>query len=191
MFMEIEGHGVEAFNAAARTGKCLQIANGAAYIDDKKNWKECHDEKIQALESVVEETNAPVLVAYNFQSDLARLLHAFPKARQLDSNPETIREWNAGKIPILLSHPQSAGHGLNLQDGGNSLVFFGHNWNLEERLQIIERIGPVRQMQAGHKRPVFIHNIIARDTVDEMVIERVETKREVQDILLAAMKRKS
>jgi len=80
---------------------------------------------------------------------------------------------------------------LNLQDGGNTLVFFGHNWNLEERLQIIERIGPVRQKQAGHNRPVFIHNIIARDTVDEMVIERVETKREVQDILLAAMKRKS
>jgi len=191
MFMELEGHEVEAFNAAARTGKCLQIANGAAYIDDKQNWKEVHDAKLQALEEIIEEAaGAPVLVAYHFKSDLARILHTFPQARSLDANPSTIKEWNEGRIPVLLAHPASAGHGLNLQDGGNILVFFGHNWNLEERLQVIERIGPVRQKQAGHDRPVFIHNIIARDTVDEMVIERVETKREVQDILLAAMKRK-
>lgn len=77
-----------------------------------------------------------------------------------------------------------------MQDGGNILVYFGHWWNLEERQQILERVGPTRQMQAGHDRPVFVHNIIARDTVDELVIERIETKREVQDILLAAMKRK-
>ncbi len=189
MFMEIEGYGVEAFNAAARTGKCLQIANGAAYIDDKQNWKEVHDEKIQALDDIVEEANgAPVLVAYNFKSDLTRLMAAFPKGRPLDADPATISDWNAGRIPILFAHPASAGHGLNLQDGGNILVFFGHNWNLEERLQIVERIGPVRQLQAGHNRPVFIHNIIARNTVDELVIERIETKREVQDILLQAMK---
>lgn len=192
MFMELEGHEVEAFNAAARTIKCLQIANGAAYVDDKQNWKEVHDEKLQALEDIIEEAaGAPVLVAYHFKSDLARIVQAFPKARILDADPNTIREWNEGKIPVLLAHPASAGHGLNLQDGGNILVFFGHWWNLEERLQIIERIGPVRQKQAGHDRPVFIHNIIARDTVDEMVIERVETKREVQDLLLEAMKRRA
>lgn len=191
MFMELEGHEVEAFNAAARTIKCLQIANGAAYVDDNQNWKEVHDEKLQALEDIIEEAaGAPVLVAYHFKSDLARIAQAFPKARILDANPNTLKEWNEGKIPILLAHPASAGHGLNLQDGGNILVFFGHWWNLEERLQIIERIGPVRQKQAGYDRPVFIHNIIARDTVDEMVLERVETKREVQDILLSAMKRR-
>ena len=192
MFMELDGgHEVEAFNAAARTMKCLQIANGAAYIDDQQNWKDIHDEKLQALEDIIEEASgAPVLVAYHFKSDLERLRHAFPTGRVLDANPQTIRDWNAGSIPILFAHPQSAGHGLNLQDGGNILVFFTHNWNLEERLQILERIGPVRQKQAGHERPVFIHNIIARDTVDELVLERVETKREVQDILLAAMKRK-
>jgi len=77
-----------------------------------------------------------------------------------------------------------------LQDGGNILVYFGHWWNLEERMQILERIGPTRQLQAGYKRPVFVHNIIARDTVDEDVIARVESKREVQDILLDAMKRR-
>lgn len=191
MFMEIEGHEVEAFNAASRTMKCLQLANGAAYIDDQQNWREVHDEKIQALSDILEEANgAPVLVAYHFKSDLARLLKAFPQGRELDANPDTIRDWNAGAIPVLFAHPASAGHGLNLQDGGNILVYFSHWWNLEERMQILERIGPTRQMQAGYKRPVFVHNIIARDTVDEDVIERVETKREVQDILLDAMKRR-
>ena len=132
----------------------------------------------------------PVLVAYHFKSDLARLQRAFPKGRTLDKDPQTIRDWNAGKIPVLFAHPASAGHGLNLQDGGNILAFFGLNWNLEERLQIIERIGPTRQAQAGHDRPVFIHNIVAADTVDELVLARVDSKREVLDLLLEAMKRK-
>lgn len=189
MFMQLEEHEVEAFGAAARTVKCLQICNGSAYLNDSKEWKEIHDVKIQALDEIIEEAGGmPVLVAYNFKSDLARLLAAFPKGRQLDANPRTISDWNAGTIPVLFAHPASAGHGLNLQDGGNILVFFAHDWNLENRLQIIERIGPTRQMQAGHDRPMFIYNIIARDTVDEMVIERVNTKREIQDILLDAMK---
>lgn len=191
MFTQIEEHSVEAFNAASRTMKCLQLANGAIYTDDKGNWKEVHDEKIQALDSIVSEAaGAPVLVAYHFKSDLARLLRAFPKGRVLDSSPQTIRDWNTGRIPVLFAHPASAGHGLNLQDGGNILVYFGHWWNLEERMQILERIGPMRQKQAGHNRPVWVYNIVARDTVDEDVIERCESKREVQDILLDAMKRR-
>jgi SNF2 family DNA or RNA helicase len=192
MFMELDGHEVEAFNAASRTVKCLQLANGAAYVGEgSAEWKEVHDAKLQALDDIVEESaGMPILVAYNFKSDLARLKATFPKGRALDADPQTIRDWNAGKIPLLFAHPASAGHGLNLQDGGNILVFFGHDWNLENRLQIIERIGPTRQKQAGHDRPMFIHNIIARDTVDELVMARVETKREVQDILLDAMKQK-
>ena len=190
MFASIDEHEIEAFNAAARTIKCLQLASGAAYVDDVGTWTEVHDEKIQALESIINEAaGMPVLVAYHFKSDLARLLKAFPQGRALDTKPQTETDWNAGKIPVLFAHPQSAGHGLNLQDGGNILVFFSHWWNLEERMQIIERIGPTRQMQSGHDRPVFIHNIIARDTVDELVIARVDSKREVQDILLEAMKR--
>jgi SNF2 family DNA or RNA helicase len=132
----------------------------------------------------------PVLVAYHFRSDLDRLLLAFPKGRVLDKKPSTIREWNAGKIPVLFAHPASAGHGINLQDGGNIVAFFGHNWNLEEYQQLIERIGPTRQKQAGHNRPVFVYHIVARDTVDEIVMERRESKREVQDLLLDAMKRR-
>jgi SNF2 family DNA or RNA helicase len=192
MFAELDsGHELEAFNAASRTIKCLQLANGAVYVGEgNTEWQDVHDQKLQALEEVLEETNEPVLVAYHFKSDLARLKKHFPKGRELDKDPKTLKAWNRGEIPLLFAHPQSAGHGLNLQDGGRTLVFFGHWWNLEERLQVIERIGPTRQLQAGHDRAVFIHNIIARGTVDEMVIERVKTKREVQDILLAAMKRR-
>jgi SNF2 family DNA or RNA helicase len=192
MFTQIESHEVEAFGAAARTIKCLQIANGAAYVGESNTeWKELHDAKLEALESIIEEAaGAPVLVAYHFKSDLARLQRAFPKGRALDADPGTIKAWNEGRIPVLFAHPASAGHGLNLQDGGNIMVYFGHWWNLEERMQILERIGPTRQMQAGYDRPVFVHNIIARDTVDELVIQRVESKREVQDLLLEAMKRR-
>lgn len=199
MFMQLDEHDIEAFNAAARTQKLLQIANGAVYLDPavgedaprgNREWRKVHDEKLDVLEDIIEEAaGAPVLVAYHFRSDLARLKARFKQARELDTNPQTTKDWNAGKIPILLAHPASAGHGLNLQYGGNILVFFAHNWSLENRLQIIERIGPVRQLQAGLDRPVFIYNIIARDTMDELVMERVETKKEVQEILLTAMKR--
>ncbi|HEY0200319.1 MAG TPA: SNF2-related protein, partial [Burkholderiaceae bacterium] len=162
MFLALDnGTEVEAFNAASKTIKCLQLASGAIYTDDKGGWAEVHDAKLQALESVVEEAaGAPVLVGYHFKSDLARLLKAFPQGRHLDKNPRTVADWNAGKIPLLFAHPQSAGHGLNLQDGGNILVMFSHWWALEEYLQIIERIGPTRQAQAGHPRPVFIHHIV-------------------------------
>lgn len=200
MFTRVAERDVEAFGAAARTQKCLQLANGAVYVDPladsdenprAKEWREVHDEKLDALESIVSEANGmPVLVSYQFKSDLARIQAAFPKARTLNS-PTAEDDWNAGKIPMLLAHPKSAGHGLNLQDGGNIIVFFGHDWNLEEYQQIIERIGPVRQKQSGHDRPVFIYHIIARDTVDELVMQRRETKREVQDILLDAMKRRA
>ena len=193
MFTHLEGHDIEAFAAAAKTIKCLQMANGAAYVGESNTeWVVTHDEKIEALRSVVEEAaGAPVLVAYHFRSDLARLQAAFPEARQLDASPQTIEDWNAGQIPILLAHPASAGHGLNLQDGGNILVYFGHWWDLEQRQQILERIGPMRQKQAGHERPVFVYNIVARDTVDEVVIDRMQSKREVQDLLLEYMKNRN
>lgn len=192
MFLQIGDSEVEAFSAAAKTMKCLQLASGAIYTDDAGGWLEVHDAKIQALEEIVEEAaGMPVLVAYHFKSDLERLLAAFPKGRHLDQDPQTIRDWNAGKVPLLFAHPASAGHGLNLQDGGNILVFFSHNWNLEEFQQIVERIGPTRQAQAGHDRPVFIHHIVAADTVDEIVMARRESKAEVQALLLEAMKRRT
>jgi SNF2 family DNA or RNA helicase len=192
MFAEFDGQEVEAFSTATKTLKCLQIANGAIYTgEDSSQWSDVHDEKLRALESIVEESvGAPILVAYHFKSDLARLQKAFPHGRALDKDPATIDAWNAGKIPLLFCHPMSAGHGLSLQDGGNILVFFGHWWNLEERLQVIERIGPTRQAQSGYDRPVFIYNLIAKGTVDELVIERIATKKSIQDLLLERMKMK-
>ncbi len=192
MFLTLDsGHEIEAFEAASKTLKCLQLASGAIYHEAGNDaFYEVHDAKLQALESIVEEAaGMPVLVAYHFKSDLARLTQAFPKGRALDANPQTIRDWNAGKIPILFAHPANAGHGLNLQDGGNILVFFSHWWDLEQFQQILERIGPTRQAQAGHNRPVFVHYIVAADTVDELVMQRRDSKRAVQDLLIEAMKR--
>lgn len=200
MFASISGHEVEAFNAAAKSAKCHQIANGAAYLDPAvdgeehpgaRQWREVHDVKIQALESIIEEAaGMPVLVAYHFRSDLTRLQKAFPKGRELDDKPQTIRDWNAGKIPIMFAHPASAGHGLNLQDGGNIVAYFSIDWNLEYHQQILERIGPTRQLQSGYDRPVFVYFILARDTVDEQIKDRLEGKGSVQELLLNAMKRK-
>lgn len=190
MFTEIaEDQTVEAFGAAVKTMRCLHIAGGFSFYGEERQWTDLHDAKLQALDDIIEEAaGMPVLVAYQWVPTLARLKKAFPQGRQLDADPNTIKQWNAGKIPVLFAHPQSAGHGLNLQDGGNILVYFDHWWNLEERMQILERVGPTRQMQAGHDRPVFVHNLLAAGTVDELVLQRVETKRETQDILLEAMK---
>lgn len=179
---------IESANAAVKTAKCLQIASGAIYREDG-SYEVVHDEKLSALESIVEEASGmPVLVTYQFRHEAERILKKFPQARQLDKNPQTIRDWNKGKIPILLAHPASCGHGLSLQDGGNILVFFSTGWNLEEHEQIVERIGPTRQKQAGYDRPVFIYNIVARNTLDEVVLKRIETKREVLDLLLERVK---
>lgn len=198
-FIELEGHAIEAANAAIKSGKLLQLAGGAIYVDPDTesdddpravHFKEVHDAKIQALESIINEAcGMPVLVATNFKSDAVRLIKAFPKGSILTSKNGHLLmpKWNEGKIPLMFAHPSSAGHGLSLQDGGNILVFFNLGWNLEYRLQIIERIGPMRQLQAGHNRPVFIYNIIAQDTVDELVIERMDGKKSVQDVLLNAM----
>lgn len=126
----------------------------------------------------------PVLCSYSFRHEVERIKQAFPQAKLLDKNPQTIRDWNAGRIPLLLAHPASCGHGLNLQDGGNILVFFSCGWSLELHDQIIERIGAVRQAQAGHARPSFVHYIVAKGTLDEVVKERLASKREVLDVLL-------
>lgn len=190
MFMEIAGHPIEAFNAASRTIKCLQLCNGAAYVDEAATqWTPVHEEKLVALESIVEEAaGMPVLVAYHFKSDLVRLRERFKQARVLDANPQTIDDWNAGKIPMLLVHPASAGHGLSLQHGGNIIAFYGLWWDLEQHEQVIERIGPTRQAQSGYDRPVYVYYIVADRTVDQIVLERLRTKASVQELLMKALK---
>ena len=191
MYLELEGKEIDALNAASKTIKCLQLANGAIYLDDSRtNWSVVHDAKLDALEDIIEEANGmPVLVAYHFKSDLSRLKKKFPQGRQLLTEKDE-KDWNKGIIPVLFVHPASAGHGLNLQDGGNIIAFFGHWWDLEHYQQIIERIGPMRQMQSGYNRNVYIYNIRAVDTVDDLIVESRKNKRKVQDLLLEAASRK-
>lgn len=189
-FLEIQKVGVEAFNAGSKMMKCLQIANGAIYLDDKQNWALIHDSKTEALESIVEEAcGKPLLVAYNFKSDLARLKVVFPKGRELRTLKDE-EDFKAGLIPVLFCHPESAGHGIDgFQNVTNEIVFYGHNFNLETRHQLIERIGETRQAQSGKREPVVVHNIIAKGTVDEVVLQRIDTKREVQDLFMERMRR--
>lgn len=189
LFTEIEGNEIEAFNAASKTIKTLQIASGAAYTDDQGTWVTVHDEKLDALESIVEEANGmPILVGYQFKSDLARILKRFKKAQALGSNPKQIDAWNRGEIPMLVVHPASAGHGLSLQHGSNILVYFSTGWSLETDSQLAERLGPTRQAQSGYNRPVFVHRIVGKDTIEEVVVERIKTKASVQDALIQALK---
>ena len=199
-FIELEGHEIEAQHAATRSQKLMQLSNGAVYVDPlvyddeqprAKEFKEVHDVKLQMLESIIEEAaGMPVLVSYFFKSDLARLMKSFKRGRAYGTGARATQnkhDWNAGKVPLMFLHPASAGHGLSLQDGGNILVFFGPTWNLEHIQQIIERIGPMRQLQSGHDRPVYVYRIVAQDTIDELMILRTDTKAEVQDILKDAM----
>lgn len=187
-FAKIAEHEIEAANAAVKGQKLLQLANGAIYHDEYKNWTETHSAKLEALDSLIEEANGnPILLSYNWVHDKERLLKRYPFARFLKTKQDE-DDWNAGKIPLLVTHPGSAGHGLNLQHGGHIIVYFGIDWPLEYHEQILERIGPRRQKQSGYDRPVYIHMILARDTLDEAVLERLQSKRSIQEILLEAMK---
>jgi SNF2 family DNA or RNA helicase len=197
---EIDGKAVEAFNAAAKSMKLLQLANGAAYLDPvqegfeatgEPKTVEVHDAKLQALESLLEEQNgSPVLVAYHFKSDLARIQRAFPFAINVATKDGLARA-KRGEGRLWVGHPASIGHGVDgLQEHCNTVCFFGQWWDLEQWQQLIERVGPVRQYQSGKDRAVTIHYIVARDTVDEAVMARRTSKRAVQDLLLEHMKGK-
>lgn len=191
LFTTIDNHNIEAFNAASKSMKCLQFANGAVYTDSSGHWVEAHTEKIEALHELVDETgDDPILVAYQFKSDLKRLKDHFPDALDL-SIAEDMAKAKKGKGKVWLGHPQSMGHGVDgLQEYCNTLVFFAQDWNLEYHDQILERIGPMRQFQSNKNRPVFVHYLVAKGTIDELVMERRSTKREVQDLLIEYMKDK-
>lgn len=184
---------IEAFNNGSKANKCLQLANGAVYHDtETKAWVTTHDEKIEALKSVVSEANGePVLVRYCFVPDRERILKANPGFRFLDNNPKTIDDWNKGRIPGLVTHAASAGHGLNLQHGGRILCDYSSHYNLGEDEQIIERLGGTRQVQSGYDRDVYRYRIVARDTIEEhSVLPRLTEKMSVQDSLLRALDRR-
>lgn len=191
-----DGHDVEATTAAALSQKLLQMASGVVYetvLDDVGNgdFKKrrivhpLHDHKIEKLETIVEEAHGePILVAYWHDASLARLKKAFPKAVAMDKQGSCIKPWNAGKIPMLLVHPQSAGHGLNLQHGGRRIVFFDIPWSLELYLQLIGRLA-----RQGQKNVVMVHHLIAVGTLDEVVVEALSMKNDAQEYLFTLLKR--
>ena len=182
---------ITAVNAGAITNKCLQYASGHVY-DEHQVAHKVHDVKLEALDSLVEELNGePLLVAYNFTSDRDAILKRFPQAELLPSDArqkDVEQRWNEGRIPMLVVHPASAGHGLNLQYGGCNLCIYSPNWNFEFYEQIIERIGPVRQAQAGLNRAVTVYRIITQGTFDTVVTERLASKKSVQQTILEVLK---
>lgn len=190
LFTWIEQHPLEAFSAGTKATKCLQLASGSVILDRDGNWLPVHDEKLEALKSIVEETTGEnLLVAYQYRADVERILKAFPFARKLDANPQTLRDFQDGKIRMLLAHPKSAGHGLDMQHNCHIMVDYSSGFNLEEDEQIIERIGPTRQAQMGRKIDVWRYRIVARDTLEETaVLPALKRKMDVQDALKAAMK---
>lgn len=194
-FTELQAGEVEALSAADRSGKLLQMAAGAVYLTDdgspSKDWEEVHKAKLDALESIVEElAGEPLLVAYQWKHDLARILTRFPKAVHLNrkDTSRNIKRWNKGRIQMLCAHPKSAGHGLNLQDGGCNIVFFSEWYDAEVHAQIIERIGPVRQHQSGHPRTVTAYHIRAKDTIDAAVAINLSGKIRADKAIRAYMK---
>lgn len=179
LVLDFKGREVTAANSAVLVNKLLQLANGAIYDDDKQTIR-IHDDKLDALENIVEDSQGqPILVFYQYQHDLDRIKARFPQAEEL----EDLDRWNQGEIPILLCHPQSAGHGLNLQKGGHIIVWFGLTWSLEYYQQANARLD-----RQGQTEPVIVHHLVAQNTVDEKVLQVLQGKEEKQDMLLEAVK---
>ncbi|HGI3718858.1 TPA: SNF2-related protein [Streptococcus agalactiae] len=181
MVLSIEDEEIDAINAAALSSKLLQMANGAVYNDDKESIH-IHDRKLDALEDLIEGANGkPVLIAYWFKHDLERIKKRFD-VREIKTSKD-IADWNNGKIPIAIIHPASAGHGLNLQLGGSTLIWFSLTWSLELYQQTNARL-----YRQGQKDTVVIHHIVSEGTIDEDVMKALKAKEKMQDALIDSVK---
>jgi len=181
MVLTIGEEEIDAVNAAALSNKLLQMANGAVY-DENGQAILIHDRKLDALEDLIEGANGkPVLIAYWFKHDLERIKKRF-KVRELKESQD-IADWNEEKIPVAVIHPASAGHGLNLQAGGSTLIWFGLTWSLELYQQTNARL-----WRQGQKHSVIIHHIVCSETIDENVILALGHKGKMQDELIKAVK---
>ena len=172
---------VVALNAAAVMNKLLQMANGAVYAEGGEVLR-IHSAKLDALEEIVDTAGEPVLVFYSFKHDKAAIEGRLKGVREI-TGPKDIRDWNDGKIPVLLAHPASVGYGLNLQDGGHVIVWYGLTWSLELYQQANARL-----YRQGQQKPVIIHHLIAEGTVDKQVMRAIKAKDTSQSKLLEALK---
>ena len=176
-----EGKDIDAVNAAALNNKLQQMANGAVY-NESGEVQMIHDRKLDALEDLIEAANGkPLLVAYWFKHDRDRIMARF-KVRDIDSAKD-IEDWNAGKIPVALIHPASAGHGLNLQEGGCAIVWFSQIWSLELYQQLNARL-----WRQGQKHTVVIEHLVTEGTVDEDILRAIEKKDNTQEAMINAVK---
>lgn len=187
MVIQLSGEEITAANAASLSNKLCQMANGAVY-DDEKNVMQIHDRKLDALEDIIESMNGrPVLVAYWFKHDYDRIVERLKMLNvafgKLDTE-QSITSWNTGEIPVALIHPASAGHGLNLQSGGSTLVWFGLTWSLELYQQTNARL--YRQGQCSDT--VVIQHIVAKNTIDEQIMKALKKKDNTQSALIDAVK---
>lgn len=178
--------GITAMNAAGMSNKLLQFAGGAVY-DEERNIHEIHDLKLEAAEEVIEAANGkPVLMAYTYKHELERLLVRLKKYNPVKlETDQHIRDWNTGEIRVLLMHPASGGHGLNLQDGGHIALWYSPNWSLELYQQFNKRLD-----RQGQKETVIVNRILAKDTEDERVIAALDSKASTQDSLMESVKAK-
>ena len=186
LIIPLEDGDIDAANAASLSNKLLQMSNGAVY-DENKEARVIHSRKLEMLEDLIEAANGqPVLIAYWFKHDRARiadhLIAAGYSPRDIRSS-EDIADWNAGKIPVALIHPASAGHGLNIQEGGHILIWFGLTWSLELYQQTNARL-----WRQGQKETVTIHHIVTKNTVDEDVLAALASKDVTLEKLIAAVK---
>lgn len=176
-----EDETVVALNAAAVMSKLLQIANGSVYMETGEAVR-IHEQKAEALAEIADTTAEPVLVFYSFRHDLETIRKWIPDAKTLEG-PEDIAAWNRGEIRVLLAHPASVGYGLNLQEGGHVIVWYGLTWSLELYQQANARLH-----RQGQEKPVIVHHLIAEGTVDEQVMKALQEKDASQAALLAALK---
>nr|DAT13355.1 MAG TPA: Chromatin remodeling complex ATPase [Caudoviricetes sp.] len=179
--LRIDDEDIAALNAAAVMGKLLQIANGSVYSVDGVPVR-IHEAKLDALSEIVDTTDSPVLVFYSYKHDLSAIQGKIPEARTLETEKD-IADWNAGKIKVLLAHPASVGYGLNLQEGGHTIVWYGLTWSLELYQQANARLH-----RQGQEKPVIIHHLIATGTVDEQVMRALQSKDVTQASLMRALK---
>lgn len=187
--LEMFGDGtteITAMNAATLSNKLLQFAGGAIY-DDERNVHEIHDLKLEAAEQFIEEANGkPVLIFYSYKHELSRLQEILKKYKPVKmETAQHEKDWNAGKIQVMLLHPASGGHGLNLQEGHTMMLWFSLNWSLELYMQANKRLH-----RQGRKYPVVIGHLIAQGTEDENVVKRLEGKQTTQEALMQSVKAK-
>lgn len=182
--LELNGEDITAGTAAVIAGKLLQMANGNLY-DENKQVHYIHDCKLEALKEIVDTSQGqPLLVFYNFKHDYDALMKEFKALRpRAIENAKDIKDWNEGKIQMVLAHPASIGHGLNLQAGGNIIVWYGLTWSLELYLQANGRL-----YRQGQQNSVIVHHLIAEGTIDEQVIKALSNKDKGQNALMAAVK---